>query len=42
MAATSHNVFGSCLTLIITISLMVGLLVVIGAVILLFTSVGAA
>jgi hypothetical protein len=42
MSETSRNVLGSCLTLFITISAIVGLLVVIGALVLLFSSVAGA
>jgi hypothetical protein len=38
MSVTSRNVLGSCLTLFITISLIVGLLLVIGAFVILVST----
>ncbi len=42
MSVTARNILGSCLTLFITISLIIGLMVVVGAVIFLVTSLAGA
>ncbi len=38
MSVTSRNVLGSCLTLFITISVILGLLVIVGAMVFLVTT----
>ena len=42
MSVSARNVLGSCLTLFITISLILGIVVIVGAVVLLVTSLPGA